>query len=101
MATRLFLCPSTGLWVQAWFVGNGSVDGDETYKGVTCLACRSTWSIRRPARYWAPMKRPTDQRRTCRPGSVPADAQRAKERPGTARGFLELTMKGNPGITVP
>src|SRR6516225_6307198 len=30
IATRLFLCPSTGLWVQAWFVGNGSVNGDET-----------------------------------------------------------------------
>ena len=38
MATRLFLCPSTGHWVQAWFVGNGSVNGDETYEGVTCLS---------------------------------------------------------------
>src|SRR5262249_450912 len=68
----------------------GSVNGDETYEGVTCLVCRSIWSIRRPARYWAPMKRPTDQRRTCRPGSVPADAQRAKERPGRQSGLARV-----------
>ena len=68
--------------MQAWFVGNGSVNGDETYEGVTCLVCRSIWSIRRPARYWAPMKRPTDL--------VPADAQRAKERPGRQSGLARV-----------
>ena len=38
MATRLFLCPSTGHRVQGWFTDNGSVNGDETYEGVTCLS---------------------------------------------------------------
>jgi len=40
MATRLFLCPSTGHRVQGWFADNGSVDGGETYEGVVWLACR-------------------------------------------------------------
>src|SRR5262245_47358644 len=38
MATRLFLCPSTGHQVQGWFADNGSGDGRETYRAVTCLA---------------------------------------------------------------
>ena len=42
MATRLFRCPSTGHRVQDWFADNGSVNGDEMYEGVTCLACISS-----------------------------------------------------------
>src|SRR5262249_61241764 len=43
------------------------------------LAGRSIWSIRRPVRYWAPMKRPTDQPHLP-PGSVPADTQMDRDR---------------------
>ncbi len=41
MATLCFLCPSTGVQVQAWFTDNASEDEDrsETYEGVACLAC--------------------------------------------------------------
>jgi len=45
MATRLFLCPSTGHRVQGWFADNGSEDGGKTYEGVVCLACRQVHMI--------------------------------------------------------
>jgi hypothetical protein len=45
MATCLFRCPSTGHRVQGWFADNGSVNGDETYEGVTCLACRQVHMV--------------------------------------------------------
>jgi hypothetical protein len=45
MATRLFVCPSTGHRVQGWFADNGSVNGDETYEGVVCLACRQVHMV--------------------------------------------------------
>jgi len=55
MAAVIFLCPNTGDRVQEWFADDGSGDS-ETYAAVTCLACRQVWSIRGPAKYWAPMK---------------------------------------------
>ena len=45
MATRLFRCPSTGHRVQGWLADNGSVNGDETYEGVNCLACRQVHMV--------------------------------------------------------
>jgi len=45
MATRLFLCPSTGHRVQGWFADNGPEDGGETYEGVVCLACRQVHMV--------------------------------------------------------
>jgi len=93
MATRLFLCPSTGLWVQAWFVGNGSVDGDETYKGhmvnpKTGKVLGADEETNRPTPHLPPWFG------ACR-------CTKGKRTPRDSRGFLELTMKGNPGITVP
>jgi len=43
MATRVFLCPSTGDRVQGWFADNGS--DSETYEAVTCLACRQVHMV--------------------------------------------------------
>ena len=40
MATVVFLCPNTGSRMQGWFADDGSEDGIETYRSVTCLACR-------------------------------------------------------------
>jgi len=45
MATRLFRCPITGHRVQGWFADNGSVNEDETYEGVNCLACRQVHMV--------------------------------------------------------
>ena len=45
MATVLFLCPNTGDRVQGWFADDGSGDSDETYEGVTCLACRQVHMV--------------------------------------------------------
>lgn len=45
MATILFLCPNTGDRVQGWFADDGSGDSDETYEGVTCLACRQVHMV--------------------------------------------------------
>ena len=45
MAPRLFLWPSTGHRVQGWLADNGSVNGDETYEGVNCLACRQVHMV--------------------------------------------------------
>jgi hypothetical protein len=39
MATRVFLCPNTGIRVQGWFADNGSEDAD-TYQPMSCLACQ-------------------------------------------------------------
>ena len=40
MATPIYQCPTTGLFVQGWFADNGSENRTETYEPLTCLACR-------------------------------------------------------------
>jgi len=101
MATRLFLCPSTGHWVQAWFVGNGSVNGDETYEGVTCFSLQVHMVNPKTGKVLGAdeeTNRPTPH---LPPWFGACRCTKGKRKPRDSRGLLELTTKGNPGITVP
>jgi hypothetical protein len=40
MLAILFRCPNTGFHVQGWFAEDVSDNGEDTYRSLTCLACR-------------------------------------------------------------